>query len=234
VDSEAARGLPPRVYVPLVLLFGAAVIAVIAYFVHVSFAVQGSALGSGSVTQGAIKPVASRAADEVAMPQSGGAPDAGGALPGQSVGGGSAAEGGPPAEVVRLLATLNAKLKRNPNDVDALVGLGGLYAEANMFAKAAPYYARAVAVDPQNAQTRTAYAVALHGSGRDEAALRELGTALDEHRDFSPALYAQGVVAQALGKREVAVAAYKRFLSVAPDDPQAGDARRALQALGAT
>ena len=28
MDSEAARGLPPRVYVPLVLLFGAAVIAV--------------------------------------------------------------------------------------------------------------------------------------------------------------------------------------------------------------
>jgi len=87
-----------------------------------------------------------------------------------------------------------------------------------MFAKAASYYARAVAIDPQNAQTRTAYAVALHGSGRDEAALRELDTALDRHRDFSPALYAQGVVAQALGRRAVAVAAYKRFLSVAPDD----------------
>jgi tetratricopeptide (TPR) repeat protein len=233
VESEAARGLPPRVYVPLVLVFGAAVVAVIAYFVHVSFAVQGSALGAGSVAQGAIKPVTSRAPDEVAMPQSGGAPDAGGALPGQNVGGGSAAEGGPPAEVVRLLATLNARLKRNPNDVDALAGLGGLYAEANMFAKAAPYYARAVAIDPQNAQTRTAYAVALHGSGRDEAALGELGAVLDRHRDFSPALYAQGVVAQALGRRAVAVTAYKRFLTVAPDDPQAGDARSALQALGA-
>jgi tetratricopeptide repeat protein len=234
VESEAARGLPPRVYVPLVLLFGAAVIAVIAYFVHISFAVQGSALGAGSVAPGAIKPVTSRAPDEVAMPQSGGAPDAGGALPGQNVGGGSAAEGGPPAEVVRLLATLNARLKRNPNDVDALAGLGGLYAEANMFAKAVPYYARAVAIDPQNAQTRTAYAVALHETGRNAVALGELGAVLDRHRDFSPALYAQGVVAQALGRRTVAVAAYRRFLSVAPDDPQAGDARSALQTLGAT
>jgi tetratricopeptide (TPR) repeat protein len=234
VESEAARGLPPRVYVPLVLLFGAAVIAVIGYFVRVSFTVQGSALGSGTVAQGGIKPVASRAPDEAALPQSGGAPDSGGGLPGESVGGGGAAEGGPPAEVVRLLADLNAKLKRNPNDLNALVGLAGLYAEANMFAKATPYYARAVAIDPRSAQTRTAYAVSLHETGRDAAALQQLDAVLERHRDYSPALYAQGIAAQALGRRTVAVAAYRRFLTVAPDDPQAGDARSALRALGAT
>ncbi len=235
MEPQAARGLPPRVYLPIVAIAGAVLIAITWYFLRISFGVQGSALGNGAaLSKAPIAPVASRAPDEVAMPQGGGAAGNGGALPGQSVGGGSAVQGGPPAQVMRLLADYRARLKRNPNDLDAIVGLAGLYAEANMFAKAAPYYARAVALDPRNAQTRTAYAAALHGDGQDESAFRELGTVVAQHGEYSPALYAQGVVATALGRRPAAVAAYRRFLTVAPNDPQADDARAALRALGST
>lgn len=222
-------------YLPLVFLAAAGLIAITAYFLRISFGVAGSALGGGTtVSQRPIAPVASRAPDEVAMPQGGGAPDNAGSLPGQSVGGGTAVQGGPPAQVVRLLTEFRARLNRNPNDVDALVGLAGLYAEANMFPKAMPLYARAVVLDPGSAQTRTAYAVALHAQGRDADALQQLDLVVGRHGDYSPALYAQGVVAAAMGQRAVAVAAYRRFLVVAPNDPQADDARSALRTLGAT
>jgi hypothetical protein len=239
VNSPTARGLPPRIYVPIVLVAGVAFLGAIGYFLRIGLGVQGSALGRGTAApasaQASIEPVATRAAGEVAVPQTGGAPaNAGGPLRGNIVGGGGPAQGAPPAPVARMVLDYKQRLVKNPRDLAALVSLAGLYFEANKFAQAQPLYARALALDPNNPDVRTDYASALHGAHDDVEALRQLDIVLAKHHDFPPALFAEGITAGAIGRRTQATDALHRFLQVAPDDPRADDARAALRDFGAT
>lgn len=52
----------------------------------------------------------------------------------------------PMDEVHRQLNVLQEILKKNPNDYEALVGLGNLYYDINQFEKAIPYYEKAVEI----------------------------------------------------------------------------------------
>lgn len=52
----------------------------------------------------------------------------------------------PMDDVHKQLNTLQEILKRNPDDWNALVGLGNLYYDINQFDKAIPYYQRAVEI----------------------------------------------------------------------------------------
>jgi hypothetical protein len=243
------RGLPPRTYLPILVVTMLAFLGIVGYFLKVGLGVTGAALGpvaqqGDSNLQATAAPVAANALataapGEVIVPQSGGAPDAGGRAAGGggiAVGGGTPAQGpaaGPPAPIQRLLVDLRGRLQRNPNDLSALVNLANLYFDAGKFAQAIPYYKRALALDPGNPDTRTDYATALHGNGDDLQALRELQTILAKRPDFPEALFNEGVVANAIGRRTEAIAAFKRFLKVAPNDQRADDARTALQNLGA-
>jgi cytochrome c-type biogenesis protein CcmH/NrfG len=153
------------------------------------------------------------------------------------VGGGTppqAAAGGPPAPVQRMLTDLRGRLQANPKDLAALVGLANLYFDAGKYAQAAAYYERALALDPANPDTRTDYATALHAEDRDLDALAQLQTVLAAHPNFPEALFNVGIVANAIGRRTQAIAAFRTFLRVAPHDQRADDARTALQNLGAS
>ncbi len=232
--STSKRGLPPKIYVPIVLTVGLAVIAIVAYFLKGALTTTGGALAPES--QATLPPAVSANAElpgaqsapsgEVTLPQSGGA------APGEAAPAGNAG-GGPPPAIAQMVGDLKARLAKNPNDLAALVGLASLYFDAAKFDQAAPYYKRALALDPGNPDTRTDYATALHGSGHDLEALAQLNTVLAAHPNFPPALFNEGVVAGAIGRRTEAAAAFKRFLAVAPNDPKAADARTALRNLGA-
>ncbi|MBD5635129.1 MAG: hypothetical protein IAI49_11685, partial [Candidatus Eremiobacteraeota bacterium] len=80
----------------------------------------------------------------------------------------------------------------------------------------------------------TDYATALHGENRDLDALAQLQLVLDRRPQFPEALFNRGIVANAIGRRTEAVAAFRAFLRVSPHDQRAGDARTALQNLGAS
>ena len=164
---------------------------------------------------------------DVVVPQTGG----------NGVGGGTpvpAQGAGPPAPIERLLVDLRGRLQRNPNDLAALVNLADLYFDAGKFTQAIPYYKRAIALDPENPDTRTDYATALHGAGQDVASIHELESVLASHPGFREALFNEGIVANAIGRRSEAIGAFKKFLAVAPNDRRAADARTALQNLGAS
>ncbi|GAC1444472.1 MAG: hypothetical protein NVSMB59_11120 [Vulcanimicrobiaceae bacterium] len=191
---------------------------------------DGAGLGGAPVGGEGILP--SAAPGEVVVPQSGG-----GAVGGPSaVGGGSPARataGGPPAPVMRLLVDLRGRLQKNPKDLAALVSIANLYFDAGKFPQAIAYYERALAIDPSNPDTRTDYATALHGKGDDLHALHELESVLAKRPAFPEALFNEGVVANAIGRRTEAIDAFKRFIKVKPNDQRAGDARQALSNLGA-
>jgi regulator of sirC expression with transglutaminase-like and TPR domain len=238
VTGGPSRGLPPRTYLPILVVTALAFLGIVGYFLKIGLGSTGTALGPVAQQGDAnIRASAAPAAPgEVVVPQSGGAPADAAAGGPNGVGGGTppqARGAAPPAPVQRLLGELRERLQRNPNDLAALVNLANLYFDAGKYPQAIAYYKRALALDPANPDTRTDYATALHGSGRDLEALRELESILASRPRFPEALFNQGVVANAIGRRTEAIGAFRSFLKVAPNDQRAADARTALQNLGA-
>jgi tetratricopeptide (TPR) repeat protein len=230
MNQPKRPGLPPKIYVPIVLTVGLAVLAVVAVFLKSALVTTGGALAPETQVTGE---AAANAADagmpsgEVTIPQSGGS-DARGVTAAQGTMG-----GGPPPAVAQMLGSLKARVAKNPGDLGAIVGLASMYFDAGKFDEAIPYYARALALDPSNPDTRTDYATALHGAGRDLEALAQLQKVLDEKPGFPPALFNEGVIASTIGRRTQAVGAFRAFLAAAPHDAKAADARTALHNLGA-
>ncbi len=227
MTSGPSRGLPPRIYVPILIAAMLAFLGIVGYFLREALGVTGSAIGPvGQQGDANIRATATLAPGEVVVPQTGGG--VGGGTPQQAAG------GGPPAPVQRLLTELRGRLQTNPNDLAAIVNLANLYFDAGKFPQAVAYYRRALALDPENPDTRTDYATALHGENHDLDALAQLQRVLARRPHFPEALFNEGIVANAIGRRTEAVAAFETFLRVAPHDQRADDARTALHNLGAS
>lgn len=196
VKAGPARGLPPRIYVPIVALAAIVFLGLIGYFLRIGLGVTGAALGP--VAQQGDSDIRTAPAQdeagqsgEIVVPQTGG----------NGVGGGTpvpANAGAPPAPIARLLVDLRGRVARNAHDVPALVALGDLYADAAKFTQARQYYRRALAVDPNR----------------------------------PGALFGAGLTARALGRKREAISALHRFVTIAPRDARAPQARAALRDLG--
>jgi cytochrome c-type biogenesis protein CcmH/NrfG len=126
VPDATQRGLPPRIYVPIVLVIGAVFLAAMAWLVHLGFTTGGSVFGTGTGAS-------SRAAVQTAAP------------PAVSVQG-----GGPPAGVMMQLQDLRNRIAHNPKDDVALTQLGDMYLAVGKYAQAIPLYKRALAVNRNN------------------------------------------------------------------------------------
>jgi hypothetical protein len=255
-----ARGLPPRLAYPILAVVAVLFLGLMGYFLKIGFGTAGAAFGSDAKPheQGDARiavtaaPAPTDPPGTVDMPQSGTGPEAGAdqttaqqpaAQPGSALppgagdataqqGGAGAQTGGPPAPVLQMLTALKGRLATNPNDLGALVTLANMYSDVSKFDQAAVYYKRAIALDPANPDTRTDYAVALHGTGHDLEALAELDAVLKAQPNFPQAYFNRGVIAQAIGRRTEAEGAFKKFLAIAPHDRHAADAKAALAALG--
>jgi tetratricopeptide (TPR) repeat protein len=250
-------GLPPKVVVPIVMVFAVVFLGIMGYFLRIGFATTGSAFGPQAQPheQGdariAATPVPESAPTDppgtVDIPQSGTGPvadnppvtsgDVSGGEPGPASGpnalppGNPTGGGGPPAPVMQILSQLKARVARNPRDIGALVELGNLYFDASKFDQAVGYYKSALALDPTNPEVRNDEAAALHASGHDLDALREVDRVLAERPNFPQALFNRGIVLGSMGRRSDAVLAYREFLKVAPKDPHAADAQTAIKEL---
>lgn len=77
MTPQPRRGLPPRLYIPIVLVLTAAFMSVIAYFLHIAYGVTGSAISPTTVVTA--QPGSTSAAaptlepGRIDVPQSGGA-----------------------------------------------------------------------------------------------------------------------------------------------------------------
>ncbi|MBD5634902.1 MAG: hypothetical protein IAI49_10525, partial [Candidatus Eremiobacteraeota bacterium] len=146
-----SRGLPPRIYLPILVVATLAFLGIVGYFLKIGLGVTGSALGPTAqqgdsnirATAPPVTTLASAAPGEVVVPQTGGAPNevGGGTAPqDNAVGGGTppqAGAGGPPAPVQRLLTDLRGRIAANPKDLAALVNLANLYFDAGKYAQSA-------------------------------------------------------------------------------------------------
>lgn len=235
-------GLPARIAIPILAVFAVVFLGILGWFLRIGFGTTGSAFGpsSGPAEQGDARiqaratpaPIATDPPGTFTVPQTGTGPTQGSsALPGAGVGSGTPA--GPPGPVMAELQELRGRIARNPKDLAALVQLGNMEFDAQKFDKATDYYGRALALDPTNPDVRTDYATALHQSGHDLDALKQLDLVLAQRHDFPTALFNRGVVLQAIGRRTDAIAAFRLYLAKAkPNDARAAAARTALQELG--
>jgi cytochrome c-type biogenesis protein CcmH/NrfG len=134
VTPQPPRGLPPRIYAPIVAVFAIVFLALMTYLVGQGFGVTGSVFGK-----------AAEPGPAAALPQ-----------PGSQ----RAVEGGPPPAVAEQLKVLRARIAAHPSDDVAITQLGDMYLAAGEFAKAIPLYERALRVNPHNVAAQTGLAEA--------------------------------------------------------------------------
>jgi cytochrome c-type biogenesis protein CcmH/NrfG len=134
VSENDARGLPPKIYVPIVTLIAGIFLCTMAYLITIGFGVTGSVFGKTANPAAAVTPERQGSQNRV--------------------------EGGPPAPVVAQLQTLRARIATHPNDDVALTQLGDMYLSANHFQEAIPLYQRALRANPHNVAAQTGLAQA--------------------------------------------------------------------------
>ncbi len=89
-------------------------------------------------------------------------------------------------ETVKALGFLKKALKRNPENVDAYVGLGICYTKIGKLTKAVSNLRKALEIDPENSTAHTNLGIAYSGLGRYDEAIMEFKEALRNELYRSP------------------------------------------------
>jgi hypothetical protein len=129
--KQQERGLPPRIYIPIVAIFAVLFLGVMGYLIAVGFGVTGSVFGK----RGNAASVSAGSATSVQG-------------------------GGPPAAVMEQLSALRARIAAHPNDDVAITQLADEYLASGHYAQAIPLYERALKVNPKNVAAQTGLAEA--------------------------------------------------------------------------
>jgi cytochrome c-type biogenesis protein CcmH/NrfG len=110
-------------------------------------------------------------------------------------------KGAPPpeAEPVRLgteseIENYKAVLRREPNNLHALIGLGNIYYQTNRDREAMANFEKALALDPSNPNVRTDLAVCLRRTGNCDRAVEELKKAIASDPRHPQSRYNLGVI----------------------------------------
>lgn len=142
---------------------------------------------------------------------------------------GSASASGPaPADQAAVEHLRNLGYLGGAGSVKSDRNLAALHFEEGHFREAASIYFQLVTRDPDDVASRTGLAASLSGMKRFDDALREARTVLEKEPLNLNAIQVEGNVLERLGRKDEAVAAYRRALRYKPDY---GPASRALVRL---
>jgi hypothetical protein len=142
---------------------------------------------------------------------------------------GGASPGGPmPADMMKIVQSYRAALAKNPDDVEAHIGLGNLDFDSSQWDKAIEHYTKALSLDPKNPDVRVDRAIAYHNLGQDEQAFSEMQAVTKSHPTHKNSWLNLGVVAAGMGNRKVAIQAYERFLELEPNGERSDGVRKDL------
>lgn len=113
-----------------------------------------------------------------------------------------------------------AKLKSNPNDPDALIQLGNLYYDHQVFDKAIDYYTRGLEIRPDDVNARSDLGTAYWYLGKPESAIQEYQKSLKIDPKHANTLFNLGVVQwQGLKDPKAAIVTWKKLLELNPEYP---------------
>ena len=146
--------------------------------------------------------------------------------PGQvpATGGSMAPVAGPPAtaeSLQPLAAPLLAAVRVDPRNVEALVQLGNLYYDHQVYPQAIEYYSRALELKPNDVNVRTDLGTAYWYSSLPQQAVKEYEKSLAINPSHPNTLFNMGIVrAQGLKDPAGAIAAWEKLLKTNPDYPE--------------
>jgi tetratricopeptide (TPR) repeat protein len=163
------------------------------------------------------------------------APTAGGAPampPGAGPSGGEAPAAGLTPQLADQISALEQLVKADPKNRDAWVHLGNAYFDAHQPKPSVDAYARALALQPDDANVLTDQGVMYRELHDYDKALRNFQRASQLQPTHVQSLYNQGVVyAFDLHDRAKAVEIWNRVIQLAPASEDAARARSALAEL---
>ena len=146
-------------------------------------------------------------------------------------------EGGPPGpqakpNLTQEIAQLEDVLKRDPNNLQALVSLGNAYFDTNQYNKAIDAYQRALKIDPKNADVRTDMGIMYRSIKDYDSAVREFRQAAKDNPTHINSRFNLAIVLQS-DKKDIpgAILAWEDFLKVEPAGQRAGMAQAQLEQL---
>ena len=145
--------------------------------------------------------------------------------PGAAMGGGG---GAMPADVMQKVQEYHAALQRDPNDLQAHIGLGNLLFDSSQWEKAIAHYTSALERDPKNGDVRVDRAIAYHNLGQDTQAVADMERVTRENPTHKNAWLNLGVVTAAMGDRKTAIRAWERYLALEPSGERSDQIREEL------
>ena len=132
------------------------------------------------------------------------------------------------------VAALMERVRQNPSDYSALVGLGNSYYDAGRWAEAVPWYERALQVNPEDTNVRTDLGTAHLYSGNPERAKQEWFKVLEQDPNKVETHYNLAVLYSQANPPDLEAAAreWETVIRVAPNSEQARQAEKQLKAIG--
>lgn len=137
------------------------------------------------------------------------------------------------AELSGLVSPLLERLRQNPSDQEAMVGLGNAYYDHGQMEDAIPWYEQALAADPTNSDVRTDLGTAYFYSGNSETAKEQWFKVLEQEPNKAQTHYNLAVlyIHQTPPDNEAAAREWETVIRLAPDSEQAQSAEEQLSKL---
>lgn len=117
-------------------------------------------------------------------------------------------------------------LADDPNNYDALVGLGNLYFDNQQYQQAVEYYRRALKINPDDPNVRTDLAICYIYLDLLDLAQTELQQVISKYPNHAQAHFNLAIVYQRMGRIKDAIAELDQFMKLVPPGP---DYQYALQ-----
>jgi cytochrome c-type biogenesis protein CcmH/NrfG len=127
------------------------------------------------------------------------------------------------AERQKTIDALKARVDQNPGDLDAWIGLGHHYFDANLPDEAIAAYEKALAMQPDNADVWTDLGVMYRRSGSPDKALDAFDRAINIDATHEISRFNKGVVLfHDLKDEQAALAAWESLLAINPNAASPG------------
>lgn len=123
-------------------------------------------------------------------------------------------------------------IEENPDDLEALVGLGNLYFDTKKYQPAVDLYQKALRLDPKNANVRTDMAIAYFNLRLTDIAIREVRQAIKDNPEHAYAYFNLGVFLwRGKGDYQGSLEAFQKYLKLEPQGVLAQEANSNIQEL---
>ena len=144
---------------------------------------------------------------------------------------GGVPQGAMPPEVANMVSGYRQTLAKDPENVEANIGLGNLFFDSAKWQQAIEHYQKALDKQPKNADVRVDMAICYHNLGQDDRAKQEMERVTREQPNHKNAWLNLGVVSSNMGDRATAIKAWEQYLKLDPGGPHSSSIREQIEAL---